>query len=90
MVSIKSMSVTGTQPPFGAPAGTVTGNTQSRTAVGTQPPFWAPAGFTFKNYGHLAYRFLEKWHWYTKDDLKLAWPQWDLFELAKLVYLLHS
>ena len=40
-----------------------------------------------KNYGPSAYQFLEKWHWYTKDDLKLAWPQWGSFEIYKLVYL---
>ena len=63
------------------------GSTQSRTPVRNQTPFGAPAGFMFKNYEPLVCRFLGKWHWYTKDDLKLAWPQGGSSEISKVVYL---
>lgn len=51
------------------------------------PPSGTPAYFMPKNYGPGSCKCLQKWQHLTKDNLKLQWPLWGIFQIDEFAHL---
>ena len=60
---------------------------QKKGASESHPPINTPANFMYNIYGAHTCKYLIKWGNFSKRDLNLKWPNWDSFDITKLVFL---
>ena len=63
-------------------------NKRKKEASESHPSTNTPANFMNNRYGAHTCWYLIKWGNFSKRDLNLKWPNWDSFDITKLVFLL--